>query len=492
MLGIVFPHQCFAEIPANWNEVWFVRHDIGYGGKHTTVADFHIARKIFLRVCERSWIALARKRGISVRIIPRSSETKHEGWATKDAVEIWNPVDHMLEAEIRKKCPRATLLDTPAFLLTNEEALTTLGTKEHDSHAAFYASMRTRLNILMTLSGGPEGGKFRFDTENREAIGAGVHLPDWEKELKAREGSQKAEIAAAAKEVLAEEKGGHGSLGEWTGQLVFPTSHAAAKSALTRFCKTRLENFGRYQDAILAEEDFLFHSVISAPMNAGLLTPDQVLETVLAWKGKVPLASLEGFIAQVLGWREFMRAVYLKRPTAPPNRLKHGRRLGHTWYEGKTGLLPVDTAIQRLHENAYLHHIERLMIVGNAMFLCEIRPTDVYRWFMEMFADSYDWVMVGNVYYMSQWASDAITTKPYISSSAYVRRMSNYKAAASDGTANNWSADWDALYWNTVRRLAPLIRRNYRLAAQVSFWEKKTASEKRAIQERAKVVLGRL
>jgi deoxyribodipyrimidine photolyase-related protein len=145
----------------------------------------------------------------------------------------------------------------------------------------------------------------------------------------------------------------------------------------------------------------------------------------------------------------------------------------------------VDTAIARVKENAYLHHIERLMIVGNAMFLAQIRPAEVYRWFMEMFADSWDWVMVGNVYYMSQWASDAITTKPYISSSAYVLRMSDYGRG-------DWCGAWDALYWTTIHRHADLIRRNYRMAAQVSFWEKKTAAEKQALQEHAAAALRHL
>lgn len=485
MLGIVFPHQCFAEIPTSWKEVWFVRHDIGYGGKHTTVANFHVARKIFLRAAEKAWIELARHKGLRVRVITRR-EAASSAWTTKAAVEVWDPVDHMLAAEIRKRCPAVTFLESPAFLLSAEEALHTLGSKPHDSHAAFYGSVRTRLNILMTRSGTPEGGRLRFDTENRDRIPDSVDLPDWTKELKAR---QSAFVSKAAKEIADEEDAKH-MLGTWTGTLAFPTTHADAKKTLIRFCQTRLKSFGPYQDAMIASDedkdsDFLFHSVISAPLNAGLLTPHQVLETVLAWKGKVPLASLEGFVAQVLGWREFMRAVYLKRPTPPPNRLKHGRKLSSAWYKGTTGLLPVDTAIQRVTENAYLHHIERLMVVGNAMFLAGIRPTDVYRWFMELFADSYDWVMIGNVYYMSQWTSDAITTKPYISSSAYVRRMSDYPAG-------DWTADWDALYWTTISKHASLIRKNYRLAAQVSFWEKKTAAEKRVLQERAREVLGRL
>ncbi len=470
MLGVVFPHQLFAEIPTEWTEIQFVRHDIGYGGKATTVKNFHVARKVFLRAAEAAWLAHINAKYPKVKVDVRK---RGEAWGSKEACQIWDPVDRMLEAEIAKKCPKATVLPTPAFLLAKEEAEEMLGTStSRFSHAGFYGEMRRRTGILMT-AGKPLGGKLRYDEENREKIPKGAVLPAWDKELRLR---QSPYIAAAAKEIAAEGP----SLGEWTGDLVFPTTHQGAQQALDRFVSQRLAKFGPHEDAIQEDCDFLYHSVLSATINIGLLTPIDVLETVVDYglTHKIPLPSLEGFVAQVLGWREYMRAVYVKMPTHPKDRLGHRRALGPAWYEGTTGLLPVDTAIARVRENAYLHHIERLMIVGNAMFLAEIRPTEVYRWFMEMFADSWDWVMVGNVYYMSQWASDAITTKPYISSSAYVLRMSDYGKG-------DWCAAWDALYWSAIHRHAALIRKNYRMAAQVSFWEKKSAAEKKEIQQRA-------
>ncbi len=477
MLGLVFPHQCFQQLPDHWTQVQFIRHDIGYGGKYTTVPDFHVARKVFLRAAELAWVdhMKASRKDLVIKVIPRGKT-----WGTKGPCEVIDPVDHMLEAEVKRKCPKVTILPTPAFLLTREDAMAMLGTKAHLSHQGFYGEMRRRTGILMTKAGKPEGGQLRLDAENRLKIGKGVTLPNWEKELAARQSKY---VEAAAKQIQKE----GGGLGSSTSTLVFPTTHEGAAAALQRFLKTRLDEFGPYQDAITAEGDFHFHSVISAPMNTGLLTPAQVLEATLHYASdhKVPLASLEGFIAQILGWREYMRAVYLRFPTPPPNRLHHRRRLGPAWYEGTTGLLPVDTAIHRVNQNAYLHHIERLMIVGNAMFLAEIQPAEVYRWFMEMFADSWDWVMIGNVYYMSQWTSDAITTKPYISSSAYVLRMSDYGKG-------EWTHDWDALYWATIARLAPLLRKNYRMAAQVAFWERKNAAEKKEIQDRMLEVLGRL
>ena len=475
MLGIVFPHQLFAEIPKEWTAIQFVRHDIGYGGKATTVKNFHVARKVFLRAAEAAWLDHVKTKYPKVKVDVRK---RGEAWGTKDACQIWDPVDRMLEAESKKKCPKATLLPTPAFILSKEEATSMLGTKDKLSHAGFYGEMRRKTGILMA-DGKPLGGKLRYDEENREKIPKGAVLPAWDKEVDLR---QSPYIAAAAKEIQSEGP----SLGEWV-DLVFPTTHQGAQKALDRFVRTRLAKFGPYEDAIVEDGDFLYHSVLSAVINVGLLTPVEVLETVVAYgkSHKIPLSSLEGFVAQLLGWREYMRAVYIRFPTAPHDRLGHKRALGPSWYEGTTGLLPVDTAIARVRENAYLHHIERLMIVGNAMFLAQIRPTEVYRWFMEMFADSWDWVMVSNVYYMSQWASDAITTKPYISSSAYVLRMSDYGKGG-------WCAAWDALYWTTIHRHAALIKKNYRMAAQVSFWEKKSAADKKAIQQQAEAALRHL
>lgn len=470
MIGIVFPHQLFPNIPSEWKEIIFVRHDIAYGGKQTTIKDFHIARKVFFRAAEKAWLSALPSK-IKVTIIGRDETWK----GVKEQCEAWNPVDHMLEAEIKKKCPKVTIIETPAFLLGNDDALALVN--KFKTHGGFYGEMRRRTGILMK-AGKPEGGKFRFDTENREKVGSDVKLPNWDKEVTER---QSKFIKAAYSEIQKE----GGGLGEWTGDLVFPTTREGTLEALKRFVKSRLENFGKYQDAIVEDDDFLFHSVLSAPINAGIITPQEVIDEALKYHGKVALASLEGFLAQILGWREFMRAVYYKYPKAPANRLKHNKDLGAAWYNGTTGLLPVDTAIKRVNENAYLHHIERLMVVGNAMFLCQIKPDEVYRWFMELFADSYDWVMIGNVYYMSQWASDEITTKPYISSSAYLLRMSNYKSG-------EWCDDWDALYWAAVAKHAALIRKNYRLAAQVSFWERKAAEERKKLLERAVAVVKRI
>ncbi len=191
-----------------------------------------------------------------------------------------------------------------------------------------------------------------------------------------------------------------------------------------------------------------------------MLSPAHVVRRALeaGADDAVPLSSLEGFLRQVIGWREYMRATYLTKGRAmrTRNHLHHGTDLDEGWWTGRTGLAPVDHVIGSVLATGYAHHIERLMVLGNAMCLVRADPDAVYEWFMEMFVDAYDWVMVPNVYAMSQFAAGTtITTKPYVSGSNYLRTMSDYTQAltetAVDGEPGDWQADWDGLYWTFVR-----------------------------------------
>ena len=185
-------------------------------------------------------------------------------------------------------------------------------------------------------------------------------------------------------------------------------------------------------------------------LNIGLLTPQQVLDRTFEFSRThtVPLASLEGFIRQVIGWREFMYCIYhaVGETQRRGNFWDCQRDLPASFYSADTGIPPVDRVIRRVMDLAYCHHIERLMVLGNFMLLCEVRPEQVYQWFMELFIDAYDWVMVPNVYGMSQYADGGlITTKPYISSSNYIRKMSDFSRGP-------WCAIWDGLFWRFVSR----------------------------------------
>ena len=243
----------------------------------------------------------------------------------------------------------------------------------------------------------------------------------------------------------------------------YPTNFKEAKDWLSDFFENRFSLFGDYEDAITKNESFLWHSLLSPLLNSGLLTPQDVIDKALLYseKNNIPLNSLEGFIRQIIGWREFICLTYKKygnkmRTTNFWNFPK--KTIPESFYNASTGIEPVDNVIRNILKYGYCHHIERLMILGNFMLLCRIHPDEVYKWFMEMFIDSYDWVMVPNVYGMSQFSDGGIfSTKPYISSSNYIKKMSDYKS-------DHWCVIWDALFWKFIHENESYFRKKYRLA----------------------------
>ena len=244
----------------------------------------------------------------------------------------------------------------------------------------------------------------------------------------------------------------------------YPTDHETAATWLAEFVHQRLASFGDYEDSISEKHEVLFHSVLTPMLNIGLLSPHQVLDAALAQAGQIPLNSLEGFVRQVIGWREFVRLVYLTlgRQQRSQNFWGFTQEIPRAFYEASTGIEPVDHVIRKVLRTGYCHHIERLMILGNFLLLCEVHPDAVYRWFMELFIDAYDWVMVPNVYGMSQYADGGLmTTKPYLSGSSYVRKMSDFKRGP-------WCDVWDALYWRFVDRHVNFFAGNPRLAVMAS------------------------
>jgi len=391
-----------------------------------------------------------------------------------------DPVDFILKRRLESACSslgwQLTFLPCPGFFNTKEDNLQYRQSKGGSKWlmADFYKNQRKRLGVLVSEDGQqPIGGKWSFDADNRKKIPKGVI-----KEIPALLRLPRDDIDKEAVSYI-NKRFPHnpGTLDN----LYYPTSHADAKKWLGHFLSSRLARFGEYEDAILEGESWLWHSVLTPSLNIGLLTPQQILTEVLAYSptssvatkqlksessvAKIPLNSLEGFVRQIIGWREFMRATYedLGVKMRTTNYWKHTRKLPYCFYTATTGILPIDDTIKRILDTGYCHHIERLMVLGGFLFLCEIDPDEIYRWFMEMFVDSYDWVMVTNVYAMSQNADGGlITTKPYFSGSAYVKKMSHYKA---DG---EWCDVWDGLYWRWVYLHSSTLRSNPRWSMMCS------------------------
>ncbi|HVG12606.1 MAG TPA: FAD-binding domain-containing protein, partial [Flavisolibacter sp.] len=265
--------------------------------------------------------------------------------------------------------------------------------------------------------------------------------------------------------------------GTLNSQFIFPTNHTDSKSWLQAFFRTRFADFGAYEDAIVASQNILHHAVLTPMLNTGLLQPMYVVDEALLYASnhEVPLNSVEGFIRQIMGWREFMRAVYqLKgREERITNYWGFTRKIPQSFWSGTTGIQPVDSTIRKVLDTGYCHHIERLMVLGNFMLLCEFDPNEVYRWFMEMFIDAYDWVMVPNVYGMSQFADGGLmSTKPYISGSNYLMKMSDYKK----GT---WQAVWDGLFWRFMHTHRAFFLQNPRLGMLVGSFDKMPESKRK-------------
>ena len=230
--------------------------------------------------------------------------------------------------------------------------------------------------------------------------------------------------------------------------------------------------------------------MLSPLINIGFLTPNYIIEKSIefALKNEIPLNSLEGFIRQILGWREFIRGIYLYKGSFERTRnfWNHQRKIPKSFYDGTTGIAPIDKTIKKILKTGYAHHIERLMILANFMNLCEFHPDDVYQWFMEMFIDAYDWVMVPNIYGMSLFADGGLmSTKPYISGSNYLKKMSDY-------STENWGEIWDSLFWNFIAKNQEFFRKNPRLSMMLITWNKMTEQQKELHLVRAQNFLEKL
>ena len=338
--------------------------------------------------------------------------------------------------------PTVERVRSPNFYLSRGEVEDFFANKSKSVFTTFYQWQRERFNILINPDTyKPIGGKLSFDTENRKRLPKGHTPPSFQVY-----GSNN--FVHEAKEYVQKHFSENPGSAE---DFPWPTNHQEASDWLDEFLKSRLDDFGTYEDAIDAQSPWVYHSGLSPLINAGLLQPNEVVERALARHNKkaVPIASLEGFIRQILGWREYIRGMYIKQHVQmrTSNTFGHNRRLTNDWYTGNTGIKPVDDVIKKTLTRGYAHHIERLMIIGNIMFLCDFHPDDVYRWFMEMYIDAYDWVMVPNVYGMSQYSDGgSMVTKPYVSSSNYILKMSHYER-------EEWCDIWDGLYWQESRKI---------------------------------------
>lgn len=372
--------------------------------------------------------------------------------------------DNWLYSRIKRCCEKNNISfnvsTSPAFLNTLKGVQKFFDNKKTYFQTAFYIEQRKQRNILVDSKGQPAGGKWTYDADNRQPYPKNQTPPY------VRLAEEDKYIKEAKKYVSQNFSGNYGK----ADHFFYPTDFKSAEKWMNDFFDNRFARFGEYEDAIVSGEHFLHHSVLTPALNTGLLTPQYVIDKALdyAAKNKVPLNSLEGFIRQIIGWREFIRIVYEREGSRQRTKNYWGfeRKIPLTFWNGNTGILPVDNVINKVLKTGYSHHIERLMVMGNFMLLCEFDPNDVYRWFMEMYIDAYDWVMVPNVYGMTQFADGGLmTTKPYISGSNYVLKMSDYKKGP-------WCEIWDGLFWRFMHVHRDFFNRNRRIGMLVKTFDK--------------------
>lgn len=380
--------------------------------------------------------------------------------------------DHFFETRIRSFCEEAeitlTLVDSPAFITTKAGFSEYVhGVKKPFMHT-FYQQQRKRLNILIDDAGGPMHGKWSFDEENRKKLPKNIKIPSMPN-------MNPTMHTEDVKKLVTQLFNDHpGSIHNFR----WATSREQVLFVLEDFISEKLENFGPYEDAISSTELFIFHSVLSPYINMGLITPKEVVDKALnyAQHHEVHYPSLEGFVRQIIGWREFIRGIYHEYDQElNQNYFGQKRKMKRCWYDGSTGLLPLDDAIIKVNRIAYTHHIERLMVLGNMMLLCELDPNEVYQWFMEMFIDSSDWVMAPNVFGMSQFADGGIfSTKPYICGANYILKMSDYEKGSWEDTVNG-------LYWRFIQNNMETFAKNPRMSMAASTLRKMNPERKEKI-----------
>lgn len=397
--------------------------------------------------------------------------------AKAEQLFVIDPTDDILTKRLlqarreRENLPNLTFLPSPNFYLKELEVRQYFGERHKHAFEDFYQWLRERFDVLIDDKYKPVGGKWMVDVPHHK-LPADITLPSF-----SVFGDNKfvAEATAWADEHFPDNPG--------SSDFMWPTNHDEASAWLADFVEHRIDNFGTYEEALDSRSPWLFHSLLQSSLNSGLLKPQDVVSAAIErHKARpVPLPSLESFIRQVLGWREYVRGLYLNQqvPMKGQNVFKQQRKLTSAWYNGTTGLPPLDDMIKKLQNHAYAHQAERNMIAGNLMIVCEIQPEQMYKWFSELFIDAYDWVVVPNIYGISQFVENSsVVNKAYIGPSNDVLDVSDY-------TRGVWSDTWDGLFWRFVDKNQALLGKNPRMRVMVQRLKQLDPDRKRIILYRA-------
>ena len=475
-VGVIFPHQLLEDttVFAACDELILVEEFLFF-----RQFSFHKRKLAYHRSTMKQYESFLQSKGFTVRYIDTNDERsdirtliQSLSMSNPPIIHYIDPTDNWLERRLQSTATtfNVSLEKHPSPLFLNDsEDFTSFSARKKLFQTEFYKAQRTKRNLLMDADGGPQGGKWSFDEDNRKRYPKGLKPP----------AVDVPKTTSFDDEAFAYvEKHFSANPGLLNDSWNYPSSFDESKRFLNAFFETRFAQFGTYEDAILKKELVLNHSVISPMLNIGLLTPRYVVDEAIRYAAdhNVQMNSLEGFIRQIVGWREFIRMVYELKGSEERTRNYWGftRKIPASFWQGNTGISPIDETIKKVLETGYCHHIERLMVLGNFMLLCEFDPDEVYRWFMELFIDAYDWVMVPNIYGMSQFADGGLmSTKPYISGSNYLMKMSDYEKG-------DWQTTWDGLFWRFMDKQRTFFLSNPRIGMLVHSFDKMTEDKKMA------------
>ena len=403
------------------------------------------------------------------------------------------PDEYRLDEQLKMFCHELNIeteaFDTEHFLTTRTDFADFFEGKKQLVMEYFYRNMRKKYNIMMLNDKNPEGGKWNFDHSNRKKWKGSPEIPV--------EKLSKNTVSDICKMIEKSKIETIGSID--VNNFHWPTNREACLNVLNYFCENLLQYFGDYQDAMHTEEHFLFHSRLSFAMNSKMLHPMEVIQTVISYwrahKNKIDISQVEGFVRQILGWREYMRGMYWKEMPnyRTLNKLNNTNSLPDFFWTGNTKMNCLKHAISQSLDHAYAHHIQRLMVTGNFALLTQTHPDEVDKWYLGIYIDAIEWVEITNTRGMSQFADGGlVATKPYVSSGSYINKMSNYCKDCVYKVSKKETEDacpFNALYWHFLDEKREYFKGNQRMSMMMNLLNKMDKTKLAALKSRAEAVI---
>ena len=480
---LLYPHQLYPVLDLPKVETVLVVEDpLFFGMDQEHPIRIHKQKLILHRASVRRyveevlWPAGYKTEYVDLDVLMNSGDVLEKANKAEQLFVI-DPTDDLLTKRLlrarreRPDLPNLTFLSSPNFYLKEHEIRQYFEEKRKHTFVDFYQWQRERFNVLIGTDYKPLGGKWSFETEHHRKLAEDAVLPSF-----GVFGDNKyvQDAVKWANEHFPDNPG--------SSDFIWPTNHEEAKAWLNDFVEKRLDDSAIYQNNIDIRSPWLYHSLLGSSLNIGLLKPQEVVEAALARHAKTPvsLESLENFVRQTLGWREYTRGQYLHSSTElrTQNVFNHHRKLTSAWYNGTTGLPPLDDLIKKLGQHGYAHPNELRVIAGNLMILSEIQPDQIGRWMRELCLDSYDWTILPNVNGMNMFTNGTLEALPPLVTSDEILESSNYERG-------DWSDVWDGLYWRFVEKHQMTLAKNPHMRILVQRLKHLESDHKRIIHYRA-------